>query len=120
MTLRNPSISLLILGVFFMGTMPVAEAGGTPYLHQKVHSCHQEMWLGPADANYDLRFLKMAIVQRQCAIEASTEVLHDVRHPELKEMAQRTIDDQKQEMEQLKAWRKQWYPNEGFWSRMRD
>lgn len=89
-----------------------ASWAGTPYLHQEVHECHQQMWLGPSDADYDLRFLNMSIVQHECAIEATQDALYTAHHPELKEMSKKTLAQQQKELVQLKAWRDQWYSSQ--------
>jgi uncharacterized protein (DUF305 family) len=69
------------------------------------------MDLGPADADYDLRFIDSMIPHHQGAVNMAQEVLAKSKRPEMKKLAQDIITAQKQEIEQMKQWRKSWYPN---------
>ena len=68
------------------------------------------MDLGPADADYDLRFLDAMIPHHQGAVEMAQEVLSKSQRPEMKKLAQDIIAAQNREIEQMKQWRKAWYP----------
>lgn len=68
------------------------------------------MDLGPADADYDLRFIDSMIFHHQGAVNMAEEVLQKSQRPEMKQLAQNIITAQKQEIEQMKQWRKNWYP----------
>jgi uncharacterized protein (DUF305 family) len=68
------------------------------------------MDIGPADANYDLRFLDSMIPHHQGALVMSQEVLAKSKRPELIKLAKGIISDQKQDIDRMKQWRKQWYP----------
>ncbi len=68
------------------------------------------MDVGPADANYDLRFLDSMIPHHQGALVMSQEVLAKSKRPELIKLAKGILADQKKEIAQMKLWRKQWYP----------
>jgi uncharacterized protein (DUF305 family) len=85
---------------------------------KKMHGMMQQMnqmktrmvqMLGGSDAYYDLRFIEMMIPHHEGAIAMAQDALKDSQHPEVKEMAQKIIDSQQKEIEQLKAWRKHWY-----------
>lgn len=69
------------------------------------------MDLGPADADYDLRFIDSMVFHHQGAVNMAQEVLTKSKRPEMKKLAQDIIAAQKQEIEQMKQWRKTWYPN---------
>jgi len=69
------------------------------------------MDLGPADADYDLRFVDAMIPHHQGAVEMAQEVLKKSQRPEMKKLAQDIIAAQNREIEQMKQWRKAWYPN---------
>ncbi|MGF1590601.1 MAG: DUF305 domain-containing protein [Pleurocapsa sp.] len=69
------------------------------------------MDIGPADANYDLRFIDSMIMHHQGAINMAEEALTKSQRPEMKTLAQDIIAAQKQEIEQMKQWRTAWYPN---------
>lgn len=65
--------------------------------------------LGTADKNYDLRFLDMMIIHHQGAVDMAKDVLKKSKRKELKQMANNIISSQTKEIEQMKAWKKQWY-----------
>jgi uncharacterized protein (DUF305 family) len=68
------------------------------------------MDLGPADADFDLRFVDAMIPHHQGAVEMAQEVLSKSQRPEMKKLAQDIIAAQNREIEQMKQWRKAWYP----------
>ena len=68
------------------------------------------MDLGPADANYELRFVDAMIPHHQGAVEMAQEVLAKSQRPEMKKLAQDIITAQNREINQMKQWRKAWYP----------
>jgi uncharacterized protein (DUF305 family) len=67
------------------------------------------MDLGPADVDYDLRFIDSMIFHHQGAVDMAEEVLTKSQRPEMQKLAQDIITAQKQEIEQMKQWRKTWY-----------
>jgi uncharacterized protein (DUF305 family) len=71
---------------------------------------NHNMDVGPADANYDLRFLDSMIPHHQGALVMSQEVLAKSKRPELTKLAKSIITEQKKEIAQMQKWRKQWYP----------
>ncbi|STX50160.1 Uncharacterized protein conserved in bacteria [Legionella busanensis] len=68
--------------------------------------------LGKKDNQYDKRFIDLMIPHHEAAIMMAKDALNNAIHPEIKDMAQKIIDTQQKEIEQLKAWRSQWYGNE--------
>lgn len=68
------------------------------------------MDLGPADANYDLRFIDAMIPHHQGAVEMAKEALSKSKRPEIKKLAQDIIAAQNIEINELKQWRQAWYP----------
>ncbi|HAZ47711.1 MAG TPA: DUF305 domain-containing protein [Cyanobacteria bacterium UBA11369] len=71
------------------------------------------MDLGPADADYDLRFIDAMIPHHQGAVLMAKEVQQKSKRPELKQLADNIIKAQEREIEQMKQWRKNWYPQAG-------
>ncbi|NJK55980.1 MAG: DUF305 domain-containing protein [Pleurocapsa sp. SU_5_0] len=69
------------------------------------------MDIGPADADYDLRFIDSMLMHHQGAVNMAQEALTKSQRPEMKKLAQDIITAQKQEIEQMKQWRTTWYPN---------
>jgi uncharacterized protein (DUF305 family) len=68
------------------------------------------MDIGPANANYDLRFLDSMIPHHQGALVMSQDVLTKSKRPELIKLAKSIITEQKKDIAQMQQWRKQWYP----------
>jgi uncharacterized protein (DUF305 family) len=96
---------------------PATEAGGKQDTmhggsmnHGSGMNHSMSMDLGPADADYDLRFLDAMIPHHQGAVEMAQEVLSKSQRPEMKKLAQDIIAAQNREIEQMKQWRKAWYP----------
>ena len=58
---------------------------------------------------FDREFIDMMIPHHQSAIEMARDELADGADPEAKRLAQEIIDAQAREIEQMNAWRKEWY-----------
>lgn len=71
---------------------------------------NHNMDVGPADANYDLRFIDSMIPHHQGGVVMAQEVLQKSKQPELIKLAKNIITEQKKEIAQMQQWRKQWYP----------
>lgn len=71
---------------------------------------HSMMDLGPADAEFDLRFIDSMIPHHEGAVIMAREVLQKSKRPELKKLAQEVIQAQDKEIKQMKQWRTAWYP----------
>lgn len=71
---------------------------------------NMSMDLGPADAEFDLRFVDAMIPHHQGAVEMAQEVLSKSQRSEMKKLAQDIIAAQNREIEQMKQWRQAWYP----------
>lgn len=59
----------------------------------------------------DLMFIDMMTPHNEGAIAMSEVALERAEHPELVELAQAIIDSQQAEIEQMQAWRDEWYPD---------
>ena len=71
------------------------------------------MDLGPADANFDLRFIDAMTPHHQGAVEMAKEAQVKSKRPEIKKLADNIIKSQNQEITQMKQWRQAWYPKAG-------
>jgi uncharacterized protein (DUF305 family) len=71
---------------------------------------NHQMDIGPADANYDLRFIDSMLPHHQGALVMAQEAIQKSKRPELVKFAKNIIAEQKQEIAQMQQWRKQWYP----------
>lgn len=65
--------------------------------------------LGTADQTYDKRFIDMMIPHHQEAVTVGEDVAKNAKHPQLRQFAQKMMEDQKKEIQQLQTWRKEWY-----------
>lgn len=59
---------------------------------------------------FDLAFLDAMIPHHEGAVEMATDVQTKSEKAEVKELAAKMVADQKKEIEQMKQWRKAWYP----------
>ncbi|MEH2135235.1 DUF305 domain-containing protein [Nostoc sp.] len=78
---------------------------------QMMHSMGMD--LGPADTNFDLRFIDAMIPHHQGAVEMAKEAQVKSKRPEIKKLADNIIKSQNQEITQMKQWRQAWYPKAG-------
>lgn len=65
--------------------------------------------LGAADDQFDLRFINAMIPHHQGAIDMAQQALEKSNRSEIKELAQNIIDSQRQEIDRMEQWRKDWY-----------
>jgi len=72
---------------------------------------HNSMELGPADAEFDLRFID-AMTHHQGAVEMAKEAQQKSKRPEIQKLAADIIQAQDKEINQMNQWRQAWYPNQ--------
>jgi len=120
--LRFSGICVLLLVLFLFGVTRAAaqdatQAAGAAMTATDV--CNQAMTSAtpvadsaelPADASFDLAFIDLMIVHHLRAMAMATIALERGEHPELVELAQRTEDTLRGQIEQLETWRELWYP----------
>lgn len=70
-------------------------------------------FIGSSDrsAPYDQRFIDEMIMHHQGAITSSRMMIGNSERPQLRDLARRIEESQQRQIDRLKAWRKQWYPN---------
>ncbi len=93
--------------------LPAAAVAQNSGHHGRASSDHgnsHNMDLGPANANYDLRFIDAMVPHHQGAVVMAKEVLAKSKRPELIQFARSIIAAQSTEVAQMQKWRKQWYP----------
>lgn len=89
---------------------PATSKQNIPQSHNMSGMDHSmSMDLGPADADYDLRFIDGMTVHHQGAVNMAQDVLKQSKRPEMKKLATNIIAAQKREINQMKEWRKTWY-----------
>lgn len=68
------------------------------------------MALGPADTEFDLRFIDAMTPHHQGAVEMAKEAKQKSKRPEIQKFADNIIKAQDKEIAQMKQWRQAWYP----------
>ncbi len=71
---------------------------------------HSMMDLGPADAEFDLRFIDAMTPHHQGGVLMAKEAQQKSKRPEIQKLAADIINAQNQEINQMKQWRQAWYP----------
>lgn len=61
------------------------------------------------NAPFDQRFLDQMTVHHQGAVMSAQMMVADSARPELRDLAQRIITGQQREIDQMRAWRQEWY-----------
>jgi Uncharacterized protein conserved in bacteria len=93
---------------------PTKEAAGKQHMgHGSGMNHSMAMDLGPADADYELRFIDAMTPHHQGAVEMAKEAQQKSQRPEIKQLADNIIKAQNQEIKQMKQWRQAWYPKAG-------
>jgi uncharacterized protein (DUF305 family) len=59
---------------------------------------------------FDKAFIDAMIPHHESAIEMANVVLKESENPEIREIAGTTVDAQEREIEQMRSWRDEWYP----------
>ncbi len=115
LTTGTIALSTAISACSTIAKTPTVTTSATPATsgmdHSKMSSgMNHSMDLGPADENYDMRFIDAMIPHHEGAIVMAKDVLQKSKRPELKKLATTIISAQTEEIAQMKAWRTAWYP----------
>lgn len=81
--------------------------------HGSMNHGSMSMDLGPADENFDLRFIDAMSLHHQGAVVMAQEAIEKSSRPEIQELSQTIIRGQEQEISQMQEWRQAWYPDAG-------
>lgn len=68
------------------------------------------MDLGPADADFDLRFIDGMVPHHEGGVVMAQDALQKSKRPEIRKLAEEIINAQDKEINQMKQWRQGWYP----------
>jgi len=71
---------------------------------------HGTMGTATSSAPYDAQFIDSMIEHHTGAITMAKQAQLESQRPEIKQLAETIIRDQQKEIDQMKAWREQWYP----------
>jgi uncharacterized protein (DUF305 family) len=80
-----------------------------PMSEQQRQSMAMHQDLGPADAEFDLRFMNAMIDHHEGAITMAKDALSKSKRPEIKQLSQEIATSQQSEINQMKQWRQAWY-----------
>ncbi len=115
--LKRQIIAIFAVGFLLLGGFTLV-AGGFGALAHDGESCGTPtigdspfMGMSDPDAPYDLRFIDEMVMHHQGAIMSAEMMIADSEHPELRDLAQRIREDQQRQIDQMLAWRAEWYPD---------
>ena len=83
-------------------------------------SSSQTMGYFDEERPFDLQFIDQMIVHHQGAIMSSEHMIADSERLELRQLADNIQESQSEQIEQMRAWREQWYPDAEPTSEMMD
>jgi uncharacterized protein (DUF305 family) len=102
----------------FLGSLTQAqekEKGGSMQLEKSMDSSSSMAMmknLGPADKDYDLRFLDAMMAHHLGALVMAQDTLDKSKRPEIQKLSRDIITAQQKEIKQMQTWRKAWYKSD--------
>jgi Uncharacterized protein conserved in bacteria len=75
-----------------------------------ISSMRMDTDLGAADPEFDRRFLQAMIQHHEGALSMAKEALEKSQRPQVRQLSEAILATQQAEIEQMRAWQKQWYP----------
>ncbi len=113
-TLFFSAIGLSFTAIACTQAPPKAESSisATPTAMMMDHGSmnHPQMDLGPADEDYELRFIDSMIPHHEGAVIMANDALSKSKRPEIKTLANAILKAQPSEIKQMQSWRSLWYP----------
>lgn len=103
-----------LLGIVTFGlynSRALAQATATPTPAAEPHSTHSAHNMGDASIPVDAQFIDGMIIHHEGAVVMAQEALTHSEQPELRALAEAIIAAQGPEIEQMLAWRGEWYPD---------
>lgn len=89
--------------------VPDIPAMSAAVMHMTMDPAAEIATLCLAPPPFDLAFIEGMIPHHESAIAMATVALEQAEHPELQELAEAIIDAQRREIDQMLAWRADWY-----------
>ena len=83
----------------------VADNGTMPGMSMGMNMDMSQMQSMKAGPDFDAMFIDMMVPHHEIAIAMSRDAIDHAEHPEIKALAQRIIDAQTKEVDQMKKWR---------------
>ncbi len=100
----------LIIATLFVAVACRNESSSTLQPASDTQTASQSTAAPAKAASYDLQFIDTMSKHHLAAIEMARVAQSKVQLPELKALTKRIPPDQQKEIDQMKAWRDQWYP----------
>ncbi len=118
---KQTSVGIVAIGLLTACSTPAQNSSTEPSVSSSPtssmmpgmdHSMSHGMMmdLGPADADFDLRFIDAMTPHHQGAIVMAKEAEQKSKRPEIKKLAADIIKAQNKEIAEMKQWRTAWYP----------
>jgi uncharacterized protein (DUF305 family) len=108
-----PALTLSLIGWFLVSCSPTPGVGGTPVPIQaqmaKMGNKGVEALKSLKGKEFDIAYLSQMIAHHQAAIQMAKQVIATASSPETKSSAQKVIDVQGSQMEQMTKWLKDWH-----------
>ncbi|TVQ58595.1 MAG: DUF305 domain-containing protein [Spirulina sp. DLM2.Bin59] len=80
-----------------------------PMTEAQIEAMMMTVDLGPADEEFDLRFINAMIPHHEGAIDMAKDALGKTERPEMVALAEAILTSQAEEVAQMEAWRQDWY-----------
>ena len=93
----------------YNGSMGPGMMNGTMMGPGMLNGGMMQSGLVDSSAPFDQRFLDQMIMHHQGAVMSAQMMIADSTRPELRDLAQRIITGQQREIDQMQAWRQDWY-----------
>lgn len=102
---------VLIAGIVFLALGGGIAAVSFTMAHND-SGCGDQPGMGAGDRSspYDLLFIDEMITHHQGAIMSAGMMIEDSERPELRDLAQRIQESQQRQIDQMRVWRAEWYP----------
>ncbi len=104
--------ALLIVAAFFTG-WAIANGSSAKSAQPAATQSNASAFMGQTNSNtpYDLRFIDQMVAHHEGAIISVQTMITNSTHPELRDLGNRIVKVQQQQIDQMLAWRKLWYPD---------
>ncbi len=115
--LKRMMLSLVVAALGIGVVAGMWWTGGPSVLAREDPGCSERdadgpfMGMADPDAPYDLRFIDEMIMHHQGAIMSAGMMIADSERPELRDLTRRIQESQQRQIDQMREWRAQWYPD---------
>jgi len=104
-------VSLFVITALACRKEPAqSQPGGPDTASVSAAATDTQVPAAPASSSYDLQFLDAMSKHHGAAVEMAKMAQGKIEQSQLKELVAKIPGDQQKEIDQMKAWREQWYP----------